>query len=150
MADDLFFRSCSPSSAWWDAAQDRPSSQLFTPTPKDEGMLSVASSGQTTPEVFYKEFTEVLKLESRGIWAVSKDELSPVENVKDGDGNQIYISAIADPGEDKPTGHYLLDLTAYNGKKLKKIAQSLRNKAHNRKCVYPVPSTISPQLSASS
>lgn len=48
----MLMRSCSPSEAWWDPAVERPSSQLFKPTPKDEGKLSVADGSKTTPEGF--------------------------------------------------------------------------------------------------
>ena len=74
MADELFYRSCSPSDVWWDRKNDKPSSQLFTPTPKDQGKLSVASSSKTNAEEFYLQFTQDLGLDSRGIWAVSNEE----------------------------------------------------------------------------
>ena len=137
MTDQLFFRSCSPSDVWWDRDNDKPSSQLFTPTPKDQGKLSVASSKKTSAENFYREFTQELNLESRGIWAVSEMELQPVPNVKDGEGDPVTIDCIEDEGPSKPTGHCLMDLTGHSNSRIKKIAKSLRNCAHERGMLHP-------------
>lgn len=137
MSHELFFRSCSPSDVWWDRKNDKPSSQLFTPTPKDEGKLSVASSHKTSAEDFYREFTQDLNLKSRGIWAVSKDELQPVPNVKDDKGDPVTVNCSIDEGPDKPTGHCLMDLTGHSNSRIRKIAKSLRNCAHDRGKLHP-------------
>ncbi|MBE7340108.1 hypothetical protein INS43_03705 [Corynebacterium aurimucosum] len=137
MADELFFRSCSPSDVWWDRKNDKPSSQLFTPTPKDEGKLSVASSQKTSAKDFYQEFTQKLKLNSRGIWAVADSEIQPVPNVKDENGDPVTVDCFEDEGPDKPTGHCLMDLSEYSKGRIKKIAKSLRNCAHDRGKLHP-------------
>lgn len=137
MTNALLFRSCSPSIAWWDPARDKPSSQLFLPNTRDNGELSVASSLKTTAETFHDEFTEKFGLDSRGIWAVSADELNPVEGVQGPDGGRITLEYFEDEGDKKPKGHCLIDMKEYKGKKLKKIAQALRNKACERGIQYP-------------
>lgn len=137
MSDELLFRSCSPSDAWWDPARDKPSSQLFLPNSEDGGELSVASSHKTTAKKFHEEYTVTLGLSSRGIWAVSSDELSPVAGVKNTNGNDIHLDYFADEGKTKPTGHCLIDMKPYSKGRLKKIAQALRNRAHDRGIQHP-------------
>ena len=51
-----------------------PTSQAFTPTPKDEGELSIARGSRTTAEAAYKHYTTVQKFASAGTWAVTVSE----------------------------------------------------------------------------
>lgn len=135
--EHLFFRNCSPSEAWWDEENDRPSSLLFFPTPKDGGMLSVASSTDVSPAEHFEDFTENLGLSSRGVWAVSETETNPVCDPVLPAGSEISLPAIADPGPDKPIGHCLLDMTELSKKMQKRVSRILARYASVRGQLYP-------------
>lgn len=138
--EEMLMRSCSPSEAWWDPAVDRPSSQLFKPTPKDEGKLSVADGNKTTPEDFFNEFTDAMGLQSRGIWGIAKEEIAPVEGVtqknEDGSEDEIILEYEEDEGRGKPQGHCLLDMSGLSKSLTKRVAKTLRNKAVEHGCLY--------------
>jgi hypothetical protein len=53
---------------------NRPSSQVFRPTPKDENKLSVYDGDLITPEQSWKHFTNDLGYRSVGVWAVTVRE----------------------------------------------------------------------------
>ncbi|APT93371.1 hypothetical protein CPHO_11285 [Corynebacterium phocae] len=133
----LFYRSCAPAAALWDDARDRPSSQLFMLNSNDEGLLSVAQSAKTNPKQFYQEFISA-GMASRGVWGISEGEISPVPKVRDEAGNEIILGWSEDEGPGKVTGHCLINMKRWVGKKkLKKIAQSLRNVAVERGILHP-------------
>lgn len=138
--EEMLMRSCSPSEAWWDPAVDRPSSQLFKPTPKDEGKLSVADGNKTTPDDFFKEFTVAMGLQSRGIWGITKEEIAPVEGVirkkEDGSEEEVFLEYEEDEGQGKPLGHCLLDMSGLSKSLIKRVAKTLRNKAVEHGCLY--------------
>ena len=69
-AETLLYRQAHPSFA----PNGQITSQVFTPFPKDEGNLSVDDGDQISAQDSYKQYTEVKKLESIGVWAVTKEE----------------------------------------------------------------------------
>jgi hypothetical protein len=52
----------------------RVTSQLFRPTPKDENAVSVYDGDQISAEDAWRHYTEVQKLDSVGVLAVTVDE----------------------------------------------------------------------------
>ena len=66
----LLFRQISPS---W-VQGDRVTSQAFTPTPKDEGQLSVYDGDRVTAKESWQHFTGTLGLKSAGVLAVTVAE----------------------------------------------------------------------------
>ena len=68
--DTLLLRQTHPS---W-VREDRVTSQLFTPTPKDKGMLSAYDGDQITAEASWKHYTNVLGFQSAGVMTVTLQE----------------------------------------------------------------------------
>jgi hypothetical protein len=58
--------------------EGRITSQAFTPTPKDEGLLSVYDGTQMTPEESFTHYTTELKLSAAGSVSVSAAEAGSV------------------------------------------------------------------------
>lgn len=132
-----YFRSCSPSESWWDDANEQPSSQLFRPTPKDNGKLSVAGNQWTTAKEFYEEYTLKLRLRSRGVWAVTRSDCQAIP-VRYRDAQlEISLNVTEDFGEGRPRGHCLLHMEDYPPKVQKKIGVILRDRAVRHGCLYP-------------
>ena len=59
--------------------EGRITSQVFKPTPKDKGLLSVYDGDQATPQAAYAHYTQQLGLQSRGVVAVSVAECEQQE-----------------------------------------------------------------------
>lgn len=54
----------------------RPTTQAFRPTPKDENQLSVYDGDKIQPQASWQHYTDVLKLSSAGVMAVTSAECS--------------------------------------------------------------------------
>lgn len=54
----------------------RPTTQAFRPTPKDENQLSVYDGDKIQPQASWQHYTDVLKLSSAGVMAVTNAECS--------------------------------------------------------------------------
>jgi hypothetical protein len=54
----------------------RPTTQAFRPTPKDENLLSVYDGDKIQPQASWQHYTDVLKLSSAGVMAVTTAECS--------------------------------------------------------------------------
>jgi len=100
-------------------------SQAFYPFPKDEGLLSVDDGDKISPEESHKRFTETLGYQSESVWSVTAAE-ADVEQVP----------ANADPLADNAE-HCLLNFSAHNDKKCRKIAKKLKIFALDRGCRHP-------------
>lgn len=136
--ETLFFRQVHPAHR----AGDQPTSQAFFPTPKDHDRLSLDDSRVVSAQEAWSFFTQVLKFESAGTWAVSLGEIdaagdltltrAPVEN--------------PDQPEKNNPAHCLLDFSnlATKGQK-KRRAQYLAIQASARGCVYKSPNLTPPQ-----
>lgn len=64
--DEQLLRQVHPS--WIQAG--RPTSQLFRPTAKDEGLLSVSRGSKTTAAAAFELHTRVKGLQSVGVWGI--------------------------------------------------------------------------------
>lgn len=58
--------------------EGRVTSQAFSPTPKDEGFLSVYDGKQIAPDASFSHYTTVLKLSAAGTVSVSDAEVAAV------------------------------------------------------------------------
>ena len=118
--DELLFRQVHPS---W--VQDGvPSSQVFKPTKKDAGMLSIALGSKTSPERAFDHHTQVLKLKSAGTWAVTVGEVKGVG-----------LGSYAQPLDDNPD-HGFIDFREIGRGQIERSAKLLLAKARNRGCLY--------------
>lgn len=117
---DLLHRQVNP--AW---VQDgRVSSQAFSPTPKDSGLLSVYDGRQITAEASYNHFTTVQKLKAVGTVSVSCNEII-----------SVGLSWRLDP-EPYPE-HAVIDYTDLSSTAQKKAkSQALAEKARQRGWTY--------------
>lgn len=115
----LLFRQVNPS---W-VQQGRITSQTFTPTPKDQGRLSVYDGGQIDAKMSWEHYTCTLGFQSAGVVAITVDECT----------NQ-GLQAIPD------TMHYpehvIIDFTGITGNQRRKIAQYLTAAAKTRGWKY--------------
>ncbi len=119
---DLLFRQVHP--GWLDGEQ--PSSQAFRPMPKDNGLLSIYLGSLTTPELSYKHYTEKLKFESAGVWAVS---IAEVEAER--------LPHRPNPQPDFPA-HGEIDFSGVvSNSQKEKIGKRLKNKAVIRGKLHP-------------
>jgi len=102
---------------------ERPSSQAFRPTPKDEQMLSVYDNDQITPADAFEHYTKDLKLRSGGVLAVSMMECET-----------LALPVTPDPGLFPE--HALIDFSAHSKSATEKKAKLLRAKAEVRGWLY--------------
>jgi hypothetical protein len=121
-SDELLFRQVHPS--WVDDGV--PTSQAFTPTPKDEGELSIARGSLTTSDAAFKHYTTVEKLASAGTWAVTV-----------GEANGAGLESFDD---DRPEllAHGFVDFRGLGRKEAKRKAMVLAARARERGRMFPV------------
>ena len=100
--------------------EGRITSQVFHPTPKDRGFLSVYDGDQITAAESWQHYTEVLGLMSAGVVAVTPAECS-----------QHQIGVVPDPRDLFPE-HTLLDFTGLTGNQVRRAARHLGRAANNR------------------
>jgi hypothetical protein len=117
--ETLLLRQVSP--GW--LQKGRVTSQLFRPTPKDKGMISVYDGDQITPEAAWTHFTNVLGLQSEGVLAVTLQECRDHE-----------IPAIPSPKEFQE--HVLLDFRAFSRNQTQNLAKRLTQYANARGWQY--------------
>lgn len=108
--DEMYFRQCSPSDAFWDSERNEPSYKLFQPHPiTDEGKLSGTRSTKCSPARAYEERLKMTELlgrgGTRGTWQIS------VQHIQRCGFRAIDDSALVTP---PPTGHTYLDMRALN------------------------------------
>lgn len=102
---------------------NRPSSQAFRPTPKDEQKLSVYDGDQMSPAGAFRHYTEHLKLKSCGVLGISVGECAALD-----------LPALPDPAPFPE--HALIDFTAHSKKATEKKAKQLRQHATHRGWLY--------------
>lgn len=108
----------------------RVSSQLFRPTPKDTGEVSVTRSSVVSPEEAHHHHTEVLGCPSAGVYCVEVGEVNEV-GLRVVDDNQV-----ADD-EPRPPAHAYVDYKSVETKKLQqRRASILRDAAENHGWQY--------------
>ena len=103
-------------------------SQAFVPSEKDAGRCSVCDGDQITAEESYKHYTETLKRRSDSVWGVTCAEVS-----------EVGLESAPDPLDEFPS-HAVIDFTAHNKSKYRKLAKKLKAKALARGRLYPTQS----------
>lgn len=101
---------------------DQLTSQAFFPFPNDNGRLSVYDGDQISAETSFRHYTEDLRLQSRGVWAVSGAESAGVD-----------LPYVADPQTESPA-HAVIDFGSRTEKECRKLAKRLREFAVLRGC----------------
>ena len=108
----------------------RVTSQVFSPTPKDSGEVSVTRASLVSPEDAHQHHTETLGLKSIGVYCVDVAEVQEVD-LRAVDDSQV------DDGEERPPAHAFVDFKAVESpKQQKKRASLLRDKAEKRGWQY--------------
>jgi len=120
-ADTLLHRQVHPS---W-AQQDRVTSQVFRPTPKDEKRLSVYDGDQITAEAAWNHYTNDLGHVSAGVLAVTVAECVTQQ-----------LPVVPDPAPFPE--HVLIDFTGLAESEIKQKAKHLRGAAQRRGWQYRV------------
>ncbi|MFJ8269350.1 hypothetical protein ACIQ8G_03085 [Streptomyces sp. NPDC094154] len=104
----------------------RVTSQLFSPTPKDSGELSVTRASIVSAKEAHQYHTEVMGLESIGVYGVEVAEVREV-------GLRAVDDAQADGAENRPPGHAYVDFKdVRSAGQRRKRASILRDRAENR------------------
>ncbi|MCA9232392.1 MAG: hypothetical protein KDA57_17215 [Planctomycetales bacterium] len=104
----------------------RLASLAFTPSKKDEGLLSVYDGDRIEPEPAWQHFTGVLLLTSIGVFAVTGAECESLE-----------LPYRPDP--EWFAEHAVVDFTGLSNSKVKDKAQKLREFAVGRDWLYRAP-----------
>ncbi|MBI4863223.1 MAG: hypothetical protein HY815_23590 [Candidatus Riflebacteria bacterium] len=102
----------------------RVSSQAFTPTPKDEGLLSVARESLTTAKDAFRHHVETLGFASAGVMAVSVGECLDAS-----------LNSYDQPLPHNPA-HAIVDFRALSDKQTGKTGRKLAALARSRGFVY--------------
>ncbi|MEI6757557.1 MAG: hypothetical protein FDX18_04240 [Chlorobium sp.] len=103
--------------------QNRVTSQVFQPTPKDENKLSVYDGDKITAENAFRHYTEQLRFRSAGVLAVSVCEC-----------NELCLPAQADPTPFPE--HAIIDFSHYSKSEQESKAKILRSFAVQRGWKY--------------
>jgi hypothetical protein len=128
-SQSLFYRQVNPN---W-LLKGVPSSQAFGPTPKDKDKLSVDDASKVSAEGSWRHFTEQLRLQSVGTWAVSMAEVEDALDLVVAASPKVVAE---DPSKDNPA-HCDVDFSRVSSKGQKKRkAQNLAMKATVRGCLY--------------
>lgn len=117
--DTLLYRQVNPSFI----QNGEPSSQVFSPTPKDEKKLSVYDGELISAENSWKHFTNTLGLASKGTLAVTVIECEDED-----------LTVLPDPENFKE--HTLIDFTQCSKNQIKSKAKKLKQKAMARDWCY--------------
>lgn len=109
------------------ASNNKPNSQAFRPSTKDEKQLSVDDGDQTSPEQAYCHYTETLGLRSAGVVAVTKAECQ-----------QVRLTVRPDPLPENPA-HTVIDYSGLSRGEINDAADKLKLSAVSRGWVYRPP-----------
>ena len=123
-ADEVLNRQVPP--ALWDHAKGRPMSCAFSPSTKDQGMMSTLRARVAAREA-HRRWTEDLKYESLGTWGV-----------KVGDANALGLECLDDGQVDGlPADHASVDFTSLSRGARKVAGRKLRDLAGDPLFVPP-------------
>jgi hypothetical protein len=101
-------------------------SAAFTPTRKDDGLLSVSRGSLVTPQQAWERHTRDKGLKSVGTWGVSVKESE--------------LPCHGDPTDDPPDdAHALIDFRGLSRGAVERRAKLLREVAAGRGCLYAPP-----------
>jgi hypothetical protein len=106
------------------AQTPQPTSQVFKPTPKDNGYLSVSDGNKIDAKESFEKFTQNPQCHSIGVLSVSRDEC-----------DQWKLPVLLDPLKGQPE-HMLIDFSEKTNNSIKKIATGLRDCAIKRGWSY--------------
>jgi hypothetical protein len=112
-ATELLFRQASP--GW--IRDGRPTSQLFRPTPKDHGLLSVDRESVVGSAAVSRERFLARGFQSHSTWGVSVGEV-----------NSESLEAYADPTRHNDA-HALIDMSHLDERKQRSVGERLRDAA---------------------
>jgi len=123
-SEELLYRQVHPSFL----QDERPSSQAFKPTPKDERQLSVARGALTDPVQAHDLHVRNKGLKSAGTWAVTVGEAlsEGLASIPD-----PLTEPVADPA------HALIDFTACSNSQMNAKGSRLAAKARERGRLHP-------------
>ncbi|WP_133910695.1 hypothetical protein [Streptomyces sp. NBC_00582] len=108
----------------------RVSSQLFRPTPKDTGEVSVTRSSLVTPEESHRHHTEVMGYASAGVYYVDVAEVQEV-------GLRVVDDSQVDDEDERPPAHAYVDFKSVQSKgDQQRRASKLRDKAEKHGWQY--------------
>jgi len=108
----------------------RVTSQVFRPTPKDEGMLSVSDGSKITAESAYLRFILVPQCRSKGVLSVSVEECCAQGVLPVPDPIEEMEHQLSQPD------HCFIDFRNISSGRIDKIATQLRNYAIARGWSY--------------
>jgi hypothetical protein len=108
----------------------RPSSQVFRPTKKDGGKLSVARGSLTTAEDAFRHHTERLQLPSAGTWGVLVGECMEQALQTFPDPTTAPPERFADPA------HAYVDFCGMSSSQAEARGTKLTRYANKRDCLY--------------
>jgi hypothetical protein len=123
-SEELLFRQVHPNFI----QDERPSSQAFKPTPKDEKQLSVAREALTNSADAFRLHTEEKRLGSVGTWAVSVGEAKS-------EGLPSLPDPLTEPVVDP--AHALVDFSACSNSQINAKGSRLAAKARERGRLHP-------------
>ena len=106
---------------------NRVTSQAFLPTPKDLGFLSVYDGDNITPEDAWIHYTEVERLTSAGVIAVTIEECE-----------QSGLRVSHDPTPDNPE-HITIDFNGLSRGQARRMARKLATLANERGWLFRPP-----------
>lgn len=101
----------------------RITSQVFKPTPKDEGCLSVYDGDQITAEASWRHYTIELEYRSVGVVAVTVCECKK---------HDLYVKHDPEPFPE----HVVIKFTGYSKSQIEKKAKRLKEAAETRGWQY--------------
>lgn len=122
--EELLYRQVHPSFI----QAERPSSQAFKPTPKDEKLLSVARGSMTDPVSAHDLHVRAKGLQSAGTWAISVAEAQAEDLPTFPDP---LTAPVGDPA------HALVDFTAQSNSQVNTKGSRLAAKARDRGRLHP-------------
>lgn len=114
--DEALFRQVHPD--WIQAG--RPTSQAFRPSPKDEGLLSVARGSKTTAAAAFELHTQRRSLRSVGVWGFRLRDCSEI-------GLDAYDDPVATPVPDP--AHAVVDFLSLGHNDIRAKSQLLKARA---------------------
>lgn len=115
-ADEQLLRQVHPS---W-LQEGRPTSQVFRPTAKDEGLLSVSRGSRITASAAFELHTRGKGLQSIGVWAVSVGNCSELDL-------PVHEDPLTEPVPDP--AHAVIDYRRFTEKEARAKSQLLKAKS---------------------
>ena len=123
---EMYQRQCHPSFY----QEGEPTSQIFAAFPRDKGELSGTRDSKVTAEESYREYTQVMGLQSVGVWGISVGEAEDA-------GSRVVDDSQKPTKQRVPQGHVYLDMKHMTRIELKRLRVQLLERAKARGILYP-------------